>query len=158
LTTPITRVEIILGHYLAMVITILAQFVILVAFGQLFLHVPYLQQPLATLLVMVSTALWTAGIGLLIGVLAKTEEQTIIYTLIPMFILGGMGGAWMPLEFTGRTFQAIGHLLPTAWAMDGFENIVVRGLGMQSVLLPVAIMLGYAVLFFALAVWRFRFE
>jgi ABC-2 type transport system permease protein len=158
LTTPISRFQIVLGHYLAMVIMILAQFLVLAAFGQLFLRVPYLREPLATLLVMVASALWTAAVGLLIGVFAKAEEQAIIYTLIPMFVLGGMGGAWMPLEYTGKTFQAIGHLLPTAWAMDGFENIVVRGLGLESVLLPVAIMLGYAVLLFALAVWRFRFE
>jgi ABC-2 type transport system permease protein len=64
----------------------------------------------------------------------------------------------VPLEFTGKAFQAIGHLLPTAWAMDGLENIVVRGLGFESVLLPVAIMLAYAMALFAAAAWRFRFE
>jgi ABC-2 type transport system permease protein len=158
LTTDISRVEIILGHYLAMVVIILAQFVILIAFGQLALGVDYMRAPLATLLVMVGTALWTASLGLLIGTLAKTEDQIIIFSLIPMFVLAGMGGAWVPLEFTGDTFQAIGHLLPTAWSMDGFENIVIRGLSLESVLLPVAIMLAYAVALFALAAWRFRFE
>jgi ABC-type multidrug transport system permease subunit len=64
----------------------------------------------------------------------------------------------MPLEFTGKTFQTIGHLLQTAWAMDGIQNIIMRGLGLESVLLPAGIMLAYAVAFFALAVWRFRFE
>jgi len=157
LTTPISRTEIIVGHYLAMFVLIMVQFVILVAFGEL-LGVPYHREPLAIVLVMVATAAWTAALGLLIGVLAKTEDQVITYSLIPMFVLAGMGGAWMPLEFTGKAFQAIGHLLPTAWAMDGFENIVVRGLGFESVLLPVAIMLAYAIALFALAVWRFRFE
>jgi ABC-2 type transport system permease protein len=158
LTTAISRVEIILGHYLAMVVIILAQFVILIAFGQLALGVDYMREPLATLLVMVGTSLWTASLGLLIGTLAKTEDQIIIFSLIPMFVLAGMGGAWVPLEFTGSTFQAIGHLLPTAWSMDGFENIVIRSLGLESVLLPVAIMLAYAVVLFALTAWRFQFE
>ncbi len=157
LTTAISRTEIILGHYLAMFVMIMVQFVILVAFGEL-LGVPYHREPLAILLAMVATAAWTAALGLLIGVMAKTEDQVITYSLIPMFILAGMGGAWMPLEYTGKAFQTIGHLLPTAWAMDGFENIVARGLGFESVLLPVAIMLGYAVVLFAMAVWRFRFE
>jgi hypothetical protein len=31
-------------------------------------------------------------------------------------------------------------------------------LGLQSVLLPAAILLGYAAAFFTLAAWRFRFE
>jgi ABC-2 type transport system permease protein len=158
LTTAISRAEIILGHYLAMVVLIFAQLLILVAFGQLALKVAYFREPLATLLVMVTTALWTAALGLLIGVLAKTDDQVIIFSLLPMFVLAGMGGVWVPLEFTGETFQAIGHLMPTAWAMDGFENIVIRGLGLESVLLPAAIMLAYAVALFALAVWRFRFE
>jgi ABC-2 type transport system permease protein len=73
-----------------------------------------------------------------------------------MFVFSGLGGAWVPLEFTGATFKAIGHLSPVAWAMDGFENIVARGLGFESVLLPAAALIGYAVFFFILAVWRFR--
>jgi len=157
LTTAMSRTEIILGHYLAMFVMIIVQFVILVAFGEL-LGVPYHREPLAILLVMAATAAWTAALGLLIGVMAKTEDQVITYSLIPMFVLAGMGGAWMPLEYTGKAFQTIGHLLPTAWALDGFENIVIRGLGLESVLLPVAIMLAYAVALFALAAWRFRFE
>jgi ABC-2 type transport system permease protein len=64
----------------------------------------------------------------------------------------------MPLEVTGEAFQTIGHLLPTAWAMDGIQNIIVRGLGLESVLLPAGIMLVYAVALFALGAWRFKFE
>jgi ABC-2 type transport system permease protein len=157
LTTAISRTEIILGHYLAMFVMIMVQFVILVAFGEL-LGVPYHREPLAILLVISATAAWTAALGLLIGVVAKTEDQVIVFSLIPMLVLAGMGGVWVPLEFTGKAFQAIGHLLPTAWAMDGLENIVVRGLGFESVLLPVAIMLAYAMALFAVAAWRFRFE
>jgi ABC-2 type transport system permease protein len=158
LTTAVSRTEIVLGHYLAMVILILAQLVILVAFGQIALNVPYLRAPLATVLVMGATALWTASLGLLIGTLAKSDEQTTIFSLVAMFVLAGIGGAWVPLEFTGPTFQAIGHVLPSAWAMDGFENIVIRGMSLQSVLLPVGMMLAYAVALFALAAWRFKFE
>jgi ABC-2 type transport system permease protein len=65
-----------------------------------------------------------------------------------------MCGAWVPLEVTGETFAMIGHLSPIAWAMDGFKNISIRGLGFDSVLLPIAALAGYAVVFFVLAVWR----
>jgi len=47
---------------------------------------------------------------------------------------------------------------PGAWAMAGFQNIVVRGLGFASVLAPALVLWGFAVLFFGLAVWRFKFE
>jgi hypothetical protein len=42
--------------------------------------------------------------------------------------------------------------------MDGFQAVVVRGLGLHSVLLPAGVLLAYALGFFGLAVWRFRFE
>ena len=158
LTTPIARLEIIAGHFLAMLLIMLAQLVILVVFGQLVLGVDYMRVPLATCLMIVLTAFWSASMGLLIGIVAKTDEQVIIFTLIPMLLLSGLGGAWMPLELTSETFQAVGHFTPVAWAIDGFENIVIRGLGLESVLLPAAILLAYAVVFFAIGVWRFRFE
>ena len=158
LTTPVARIQIILGHFLAMLFMILAQLTVLILFGQLFLSVEYLREPLGTLLMLLLTAFWAASLGLLIGIFARTEEQIVIYTIGIMLVLSGLGGAWMPLEFTSKTFQTVGHLMPTAWAIDGFENIVVRGLGLDSVLLPAAILLGFAIVSFALAIWRFRFE
>jgi ABC-2 type transport system permease protein len=158
LTTAISRVEIILGHYLAMFVMIFAQLALLIGFGQLALGVDYMREPVAVLLLAVTMSLWTASLGLLIGTLAKTEEQAMIFSMIPMFVLSGLGGAWMPLEVTGKSFQTVGHLLPTAWAMDGIQNIIVRGLGLGSSLLPAGIMLAYAVVLFALAAWRFKFE
>ena len=156
LTTATTRVHILLGHYLAIFTLVFGQFILLIVFGQLALKVDYLRVPLATLLVASTAAACIAAMGLLIGVLAKTDEQAIIFSLIPMFILSGLGGAWVPLEATGATFQAIGHISPVAWALEGFENIIARGLGLGSALIPAAALLGYALLFFLLASWRFR--
>jgi ABC-2 type transport system permease protein len=62
------------------------------------------------------------------------------------------------LEVTGETFQAIGHLTPVAWAMDGFTNILVRKLDLSSIWLPAAALLGYAVVFCGAAVWKFSKE
>jgi ABC-2 type transport system permease protein len=117
-----------------------------------------LRQPLATGLLVMTLALWAASLGLLISALARQEEQVITLSLIAMFIFSALGGAWFPLEVTGKTFSTIGHLMPTAWAMDGFQNILLRGLGLESVLLPLGVLLAYTVVFFGLAVWRFEFE
>ena len=158
LTTAISRADIILGHFLAMFVMIFLQLALLIGFGQLALGVDYVREPLALLLIVTTLALWVASMGLLIGVLARTENQALIFAMIPMLLLSGLGGAWIPLEFTSETFQTIGHLTPVAWGMDGLKNIIVRGLGLESVLLPASILLAYAIVFFALAVWRFRFE
>jgi ABC-2 type transport system permease protein len=155
LTTATRRIHILLGHYTAMLTLILAQFVLLILFGALVLKVNYAHDVGATLLVAVSAALCIAALGLLVGILARSEEQAAIFSILPMFVFSGLGGAWVPLEVTGPTFQAIGHVSPVAWAMDGFQNIAARGLGFNTVLLPAAALIGYAALFFTLAAWRF---
>ena len=158
LTTPIRRAEVIGGHLLAMFLVVFVQETILVILGQYAFGVDYFRQPWAVLVMMVALALWAASLGLLIGAISKKEDQVIVLSLVAMFIFAAMGGAWFPLEVTGKTFAAIGHVMPTAWAIDGFQNIVMRGLGFTSVLLPAAMLMLYTLAFFALAVWRFKFE
>ncbi len=158
LTTSMRRWEIIAGHLLAMFVVILLQEALLILFAQLFLGVNYLREPLATLLVMVSFGAWIAALGLFISTFAKTDEQAVMWSLLAMFVLTALAGAWFPLDITGQAFNTIGHLTPGAWAMDGFQNIVVRGLGFASVLVPALVLWGFAALFFGLAVWRFKFE
>jgi ABC-2 type transport system permease protein len=155
LTTSTSRAQILVGHYLAIFIQILCQFFLLIIFGQVLLGVNYLRSPVATLLVAASAAACIAALGLLIGALARSQEQAIIFSLVPMFLLAGLGGAWVPLEVAGPTIEVIGHFSPVAWAMDGFKNVTLRGLGVQGVLLPAAVLLGYTLAFFLLATWRF---
>ena len=143
---------------LAMFLIVFLQEALLVLIGQFVFKVNYLREPFGTLLVMLALALWASSLGLLVGALARKEESVILLSLIAMFFFAALGGAWFPLEITGKAFSAIGHLTPTAWAMDGFQNILLRGLGFSSVLLPVGILLAYALGFFALAVWRFKYE
>lgn len=155
-TTATRRIHILAGHYLAIFLIIFSQFTILILFGTFALKVNYFRNPPATILVAFSSALCMSALGLLIGVISKNEDQAVVFSLVPMFVFAAIGGAWMPLEFTSPTFQMIGHVSPIAWAMDGFENIAIRGFGFNSVLLPVAALMGYTILFFSLAAWRFQ--
>ena len=138
ITTAIKPWQIIAGHWLAMVALVLGQTLLLVLFGQLVLGVHYFREPLGVLLVAVTFSLWIASMGLFIGMLARGEEQVILFCLIAMFLFTSLGGAWFPLETTGKAFYTIGHLTPGAWAMDGLQNILVRGLGLASVWQPAA--------------------
>lgn len=158
LSSPIRRTEIIAGHILAMFCIIFAQQLILVLVGQFIFGVDYGRQPLAILILITVLSLWAASLGLLISAISRKEDQVITLSLVAMFIFAAFGGAWFPLEVAGKAFAAIGHVTPTAWAIDGFQNILMRGLNFPSVLMPAGILLGYAVAFFGLAIWRFRFE
>ena len=155
MTTGVARWQIMAGHFLAIFVMLLMQFAILIAFGQWVLGLDYMRLPLATVLMTLASTACLAALGLLIGTLAKTDEQAIIFSLIPMFVFAGLGGAWVPLEVTGETFRTIGHLTPVAWGMDGYKNIIARGLGLESVTIPVLALFGYGILFFTTASWLF---
>jgi len=156
MTTAMKPWEIVAGHMLAMFALTFLQTVMLVVFGQLALKVNYLREPLGTLFVSVALGLWVASMGLLIGVIAKGDEQVILYSMIAMFLFSAMGGTWFPLEAAGGAFAAIGKAMPSAYAMNGYQNMLIRGLGLESVWMSVGILALYALGFFGLAVWRFR--
>lgn len=156
ITTAMKPWEIVAGHMLAMFTITFLQTAMLVVFGQLVLKVNYLREPLAVLLVSATLGLWIASMGLLIGVVAKEEQQVILYAMIAMFLFSALGGTWFPLETAGGAFAAIGKAMPSAWAMNGLQNILIRGLGFESVWMAVMMLSAYAIFFFVLAVWRFR--
>lgn len=156
MTTSLGPWQIIAGHLLAMFVVVFIQEALLVIFGQLALGVTYGREPLAVLLIAIALGLWIASFGLLIGVLVKDDSQVVLFSLLSMFIFSALGGVWFPLEASSGAFAAIGNLMPSAWAMAGFQNILIRGQGLASIWMPVLVLLAYALGFFFLAVWRFK--
>jgi ABC-2 type transport system permease protein len=153
-TTPTPRAAILAGHALAMLAVVLAQVLVLEAFGQWVLGVDYLASPLAMAVLTLALCVWASSLGMLIGAFARSEEQVVAWSLVAMFVLAGLGGAWFPLEVTSATFRSFAHVMPTAWAMDGFRNVLLRGAGMAQTLRPSLILLAFGAAFFALAVGR----
>ncbi|MBI4927930.1 MAG: ABC transporter permease [Anaerolineae bacterium] len=156
IATSLSDSEILAGHLLSTFALVLMQQVLLITFGQLFLKVEYFRQPAAIFLVAAMLALWISAMGLTISVFAKNDQQVVLFSLAAMFFFSAFGGSWFPLEGTGEFFSIIGHATPGAWAMDGFQNIIIRGLGFSSSLLPALIIFGYAVLFFIIGAWGFK--
>jgi ABC-2 type transport system permease protein len=128
----------------------------LILFAAVILHVQYLHAPIATLLVTICASAFVAALGLLIGVASRSEEQAIAFSLILMFILAGLGGAWVPLQFTGTAFQRVARATPGAWIVDAYENVIQRGLGVSSVLISCALLLACATGLAVLVALRFR--
>jgi ABC-2 type transport system permease protein len=156
MTTRLSRSGILLGHYLAMFTQVFAQLTMLILFAAIVLRVQYLHAPIATLLVTTCASAFVAALGLLIGVASRSEEQGIAFSLIFMFVLSGLGGAWVPLQFTGAAFQKVARATPGSLIIDAYENVVQRGLGVSSVLMPCALLLACATGLAVLAVLRFR--
>ena len=156
MSMSVRRGAVLAGHWLAMFGMIFLQFIVLVAFGQIFLQLDFLASPLATLALSVASCAFVASLGLLIGILAKMPEQSTIFALIPMFIFSGLGGAWVPLDILGESVQKIARFTPVYWIMTGFRDILLRGAGLSTIWLSILALLGFSVLFLVPAVLLFR--
>ena len=156
MTTAMRTWEIIAGHLLAMFALVFMQTMLMILFGQLVLQVNYLRVPLGILFLSISLGLWIASMGLLIGVVAKSDNQVVLFSMLAMFILSALGGTWFPIDVAGSTFNSISQIFPSTWAMIGLQNILMRGLDLTSLWQPIIILLTYALGFFLLGLWRFR--
>ena len=152
----VRRSAVLAGHWLAMFGMIFLQFIVLVAFGQIFLRLDFLASPLATLALSVASCAFVASLGLLIGVIAKMPEQGAVFALIPMFVFSGLGGAWVPLEFLGDTVLKISRFTPVYWIMTGFRDILLRGAGLMDVWPSFLALMGFFAVFLIPAVLIFR--
>ena len=72
-------------------------------------------------------------------------------------VMALLGGCWYPIELFPRRpdrRQGAAHHLGHA----GHARYRAAGQGLIGVLLPAAVLLGFAAVFFVIGVWRFRYE
>jgi ABC-2 type transport system permease protein len=158
LITPTTRAALLTGKVLGRVGMGIAQMLILIFFGRLVLQVDWGSAPLALLLVMVSFSFTGTALGILLGTLSKTASQASGLSTLFSMLLASLGGAWWPLEITPKIYQQVVQILPSTWAMQGFNRIILGGQGVQGVLLPCGILWGFTLVFFMISVWKLKFE
>jgi len=108
--------------------------------------------------VVLAFSLAIVSMGTFFAALVRTEEQAGNIMIGAAMAMAALGGAWWPLTITPSYMQTLGHLFPSAWAMDAFQDIIILGGGVAEILPETGILLAYAVLFFALGVWRLKFE
>jgi len=156
MTTRLRRWELIGGKAAGMFLLTFVQQILLIGVAQVFFGVDYLRDPAALLVMMMSLSLVASTLGLLLASVLKSEQALIATTVLVSMAIAALSGAWFPLEITGEAFQTVGHVLPTAWILDGLRGIIVRGFDVADVLPAFAVSVVWAAGFFAVAVWRFR--
>ena len=158
LVTPTSKALYIGGTVLGQVLTAVIQMIILIIFGTLVLKMNWAHSPFALLLIIITTAISAAALGTMLGTFVKTEGQANGLSIMIGMVMAMMGGCWYPIELFPEVIRTAAKVLPTTWAMQGFLDIAVRGVGLSGVLLESSILFGFAFLFFAIGVWRFRYE
>lgn len=156
-TLPLRRSEIIGGKILARFLTGILQFLIVFAVGVV-IGLDFGRSPLALILLMASYTLAVTALGLVLAGHLQNEEQAFLLTSLLAMVMAALGGAWWSLSLAPQFMQVLGHLTPVAWAMDGFQQLIVYGGGLQDVLLPLAVLSGSTVVLFALGLRLFRFR
>jgi ABC-2 type transport system permease protein len=131
---------------------------LLITFGVLVLKIDWGRSPLALGLVMLASALAAASLGTMLGTFVKTEGQANGLSIMIGMVMAMMGGCWYPIELFPQAIRSAAQVLPTYWAMSGFLDIAVRGQGVSGILLESGILLGFALVFFLVGVWRFKYE
>jgi len=109
-------------------------------------------------LVALATAAMASTFGLLIAAIGRTPGGTRGIATLSVLLMVMLGGAWVPSFIFPEWLQRLTVVIPARWAVDGFDAMTWRGLGLGAALMPVTVMLGFAVLFGTLAVARFRWE
>ena len=158
LTTPSHKATFLLGTISGQVAMALVQMLLLVGFGILVMKLNWGREPVALFLILLASALAAAAFGTTMGTFIKTEGQASGLSIMFGMVFALMGGCWYPLELFPPAVQNVVRILPTTWAMQGMLDLVLRGGGLQNVLPEVGVLLGFAVIFFSVGVWRFRFE
>ncbi|NOR60260.1 MAG: ABC transporter permease, partial [Methanosarcinales archaeon] len=113
---------------------------------------------LALFVLIAAITLASTGLGVLVAVLVKTADQADSVSLLLVMIMSALGGSWWPLFIEPQFMQDMAHFTITAWAMEGFYDLIYFDLGLAGILKEVGMLVLMMVIFFGIAISRFKFE
>jgi len=97
------------------------------------------------------------ALGLLISSVAKTQLVALLASgmllMLPTIMLSGM---MFPVESMPKILQYFSHIIPAKWFIIGVRNIMIKGLGVYSVINEIVILSGIALLFVVVSLKKFK--
>ena len=157
-SAPISRLTLLAGKVASMTIVGLMTLLVSFGFAVIVFGVRIQGSLIGFFSVALACALMAATFGLLIAALGKTPAATRGVTTLAVLMMVMLGGAWVPTFIFPAWLQQATIVVPARWAVDGLDAMTWRGLGLSRALLPIGVLLGFAVLFWTVAVLRFRWE
>lgn len=153
-TNPISYATILGGKVIVYLAVCLIQFVLMLLVG-LYLF-PYLGLPdfeingsyFLLFLVAIFSGLSAIGIGILIGTVADTQEQSAPFGATLVVILAAVGGVWIPVFAMPKMIQLFSQISPMNWGLNCFYDVIIRDNSFMEII-PELLMLG---LFFVIMI------
>ena len=150
---PVSRSYLLAGKMLSALVVGSLQVVIMFSVGHFAFGMGLGNAPVALVALTLSVVLAAVGLGLAAS--AFNLENVLS---IPLIVAALVGGCMFPVDWLPQFIRTLGYAIPHTWAMSGYQDILVRGRGMPEILPAVGVLLGFAVIFFSLAVRRLDFE
>lgn len=157
-SSPLSSAELVLGKSLVPVLCLAIQLTALLGGGALLFGMELRGSLSAFLAVAVALGLMELTLGFMLLAICKSVIQLNAFSNAGAMLLGGLGGAVTPVEFLPGWAQAIAPATPAYWAMRGFRAVTLDGGGWGDVLLPLAVLGGFTVVFTVVALLRFEVE
>ena len=161
---PMSRSTVLLGKLVPHVIVNLIQIAILFLVGYFVLPLTGLPRlelgahPEGLIVVSICASLTANALGLMLAAIAKSEQQLGGISTLLVLTLAAIGGVMVPRFVMPQFMQALGVISPHAWAMNAYQDILIRGYGIVEILPECAVLLAMAAVMFAVTVWRFKWD
>jgi ABC-2 type transport system permease protein len=156
--TPASSADIMIGKILPNVGVTFVQLALLFLLGGPLFGLKVRGSWLALFLLIAAVAVALSAFGILVTALARTMNQLNAIGSVGGMAMAMLGGAWVPVSTMPGWAQAVAPALPTYWAMEGFRDVILEGKGVQQVAVSLLVMVGFALLYTAIAAAKFRFE
>jgi ABC-2 type transport system permease protein len=157
LVAPLLRPILLAGKILPYYFVNLIQIAIMFSVAHLLFGMAF-GNPVALVVISMALAAAATGLGIMIAALGKTDAQVSGLATLLTLTLSALGGCLMPTYIMPSFLETLSRFTPNAWAMQGFQDVLVRGYGLAGILPEAGILLGFAAVFFLIGVWRFRFD
>jgi ABC-2 type transport system permease protein len=161
LAAPLGRASIIGGNSMAYMIFVGLQVVFLFGFSAVAFSMPLGDNPALLILNTIVLGLTVATMGLMIAALTKTAKQADNLGVLLGFILAGLGGAipvGPPIYEAGGLLGLLSRLTPHSHAIKAYRMMMAGSGTTGEILLQILILSLFAIVFFAVARWRFKWE
>ncbi len=156
MVTPITGAELIAAKILPMILIKLVGLTIGVVMSMWLFGVPLRGSLLLFYGVSVLMFLSSMGIGVLMGTIAQTMQQTLLMAFFVLFPLAFLSGTMVPISNMPRFLQWLTYLSPLRYYVDATLGIFLKGVGLD-ILWPQALALAvYGLTLLVFSTLRFR--
>lgn len=168
LAAPIHPGTVIVGKLVAFIGVVFLQMLVLFGICSSLFDMP-LGDPLGLLALTLALSLAATGLGMLLGSLARTSKEAgSIGILLGFGLWFASGFTRFSIDLSGGAIQFnvpveglrayVSQLTPHAHAIRGYYDLMIYGADLPRLLPNLAALLGFAGVFLAVAIWRFKFD